>query len=811
MYKVIKKIMTYIVDLPEQELKNKIAKDFFNNFDNTQIINEIDFAISLKENTELYILWAEAKKGRSNIYKSFVQLILTIGKKRVFDKKLPPKFLGAFDCEKIAFIEYYKVMHIFLKNDFNWNVTPSDHNTKEFKELYNLAEEILKEESFIYYFEEDEDEIKSFIKDNFNTDKSSLNKIQIDKNNFVNIYYKWLERVKSKINADWEKIKKTGIIDADFYLADLLSENNLTLKDKLFVLLKNNYYELDRKIDNEGFLTLKQVYFNDNQKSHKDFWSIYKRPPKEEYWDYIIERRDLLVSQDIRERKGSFFTPRLWVEKSQEFISDVLGENWQDEYYIWDLAAGTGNLLAGLTNKYKIFASTIDRADVDIMKERIKNGANLLEDNVFQFDFLNDDFSKCPKALKEIIDDEEKRKKLVIYINPPYAEVSTKKRKQGKVGVNISLTHNKYMDILKTAGRELFAQFFIRIYKELNGCILCCFSTLKYVNGSAFESFRETFRAKFLKGFIVPADTFDNVKGQFPIGFLIWDTSKENNARHIKVNVYDKNNKSFGRKKIYFYKNDRYINQFINEYKTNDNNNIGFLDGINGNDFQHNNIIYILNSRKQVVNPRGIWINLNNLIPLCIYLSVRQCIKANWINDRDQFLYPNDFWKEDKEFQSDCLAFTLFHNQNRISDKEGINNWIPFTEQEIDAKGIFNSHFMIDFINGKIKISNNENNLILDESFFYIGDEKINFSLEALEVFDEGRKLWKYYHLFDSININASFYDIRGYFQGFKNNRMNNKSDDENYNILMNNLKEKMNILAKKISYKVYEYSFLKE
>ena len=200
--------MTYIVDLPEQELKNKIAKDFFNNFDNTQIINEIDFAISLKENTELYILWAEAKKGRSNIYKSFVQLILTIGKKRVFDKKLPPKFLGAFDCEKIAFIEYYKVMHIFLKNDFNWNVTPSDHNTKEFKELYNLAEEILKEESFIYYFEEDEDEIKSFIKDNFNTDKSSLNKIQIDKNNFVNIYYKWLERVKSKINADWEKIKK---------------------------------------------------------------------------------------------------------------------------------------------------------------------------------------------------------------------------------------------------------------------------------------------------------------------------------------------------------------------------------------------------------------------------------------------------------------------------------------------------------------------------------------------------------------------------------------------------------------------------
>ncbi|MCZ9932029.1 hypothetical protein OFQ52_14770 [Brachyspira hyodysenteriae] len=193
--------MIYSSNLREEELKNKIASDFFNDFDSTQIINEIDFTVSLKENKDIYILWAEAKKGRSDIYKSFVQLILTIGKKRIFDKKLPPKFLGAFDSEKIAFIEYYKVMHIFSKNDFNWNITPSDHHTKEFKELYSLAEEILKDESLLYYFDEDEEDIKKFIKDNFNTDKNSLNKIQIDKNNFVNIYYKWLERVKPFSNS----------------------------------------------------------------------------------------------------------------------------------------------------------------------------------------------------------------------------------------------------------------------------------------------------------------------------------------------------------------------------------------------------------------------------------------------------------------------------------------------------------------------------------------------------------------------------------------------------------------------------------
>jgi hypothetical protein len=38
---------------------------------------------------------------------------------------------------------------------------------------------------------------------------------------------------------------------------------------------------------------------------------------------------------------------------------------------VWDCAAGTGNLLTGLTNKYNIWASTLDTQDVDVMYERI--------------------------------------------------------------------------------------------------------------------------------------------------------------------------------------------------------------------------------------------------------------------------------------------------------------------------------------------------------------------------------------------------------------------------------------------------------
>lgn len=811
--------MSYSKTIREEELKNKVARDYFYSFDNTQIIDEIDFSIAPKKEADKkdteYFLWAEAKKGNKNdIYESFVQLILTIGKKRVFDKHLPPPFLGAFDAEKIAFIQYYKVLDVFNQNDFNWNVTPSDHESKEFKQLYKLVENTLKNESYIYKFDDDARELKEFIRVNFTAGKTSLSKVQIDKNNFVNIYSKWLNAVKESISVDWDRAKSFGIIDADFYLADLLSENNLTLKEKLYVILKTDHYELDRKIDDMGLASSKEAYFYDKQKSHNEFWKRYQRPPKSEYWDYIIERRDLLVPQDIRERKGSFFTPQIWVEKSQEYIAEVLGENWQDEYYIWDCAAGTGNLLAGLTNKYNIWASTLDKADAEIMKERVKNGANLLENHIFQFDFLNDEFDKLPEDLRRIVEDEESRKKLVIYINPPYAEAGNMQTQIGKGEhkKKVALDNNtyyKYKDIMSKASNELFAQFFIRIYKEIPNCILASFSTLKYVNSTNFIIFRETFKAKFLKGFIVPADTFDNVNGNFPIGFLIWDTNSKLKKSYIIVDVFDDKNFYISQKKFYINGNEfSNIGKWISQFRYDSSDICLGMFNTGRVDFQHQNLVYIQHN----IGDKGhsIFINEKNILPVCIFFAVRHCIKADWLNDRDQFLYPKNTWEDDIEFQNDCIAFTLFHSQNKISSEQGVNHWIPFTEVQLNAKDSFSSHFMTDFLAGKIKKTISDNDSLFSTNTK--PSSPLKFSSEADAVFEAGLSLWKYYHSFDLINVNASYYDIRAFFQKFNDKgRMNPTSKDETYNSLLACLKSKMDILAQKIAVKVYEHGFLKE
>jgi len=805
-------------NIREEELKNRVRDDWFNNFDTKEILGNIDFTV-FPTQVNIFgrnpLLWAEAKTGDFDIPSMFVQLILTIGKARTFDKTLPPAFLGAFDFKKIAFIPYINIQDIFYLNDFNWNVTASNHKTKEFNLIKERIETILKKNTLVYDYEKDEKDLKTFIKNNI-AKATATSKIKIDKNNFIPIYLRWLEFIKPEIDVNWEELNKANIFDNDFYLADLFVDDkdtqnlddDFTTRDNLFVVFNKQGY----KIAKENIRQMFDATINIKDKDkYQHFWKRYKRPPIKEFEDYIIERRDLLVPQDIRERKGAYFTPRQWVELSQKYITDYLGENWQDEYYIWDCAAGTGNLLAGLNNKYNIWASTLDQADVNVMHERVEHGANLLKNHVFQFDFLNDDFKKLPQALQDIINDPIKRKKLVIYINPPYAEGDTFiENKITRSGVGISKTQEKYKDAAGEVVSELFIQFLARIYNEIPECKIATFSTLKYLNSPKSARFRNFFKAKSELGFLSIGNSFDNVIGKFPIGFLIWNLEKNNEVfNSIKFDVYDKKGSFIGEKTFVNYDKERFLNDWLKNYYDKKNDKIGVL-GFVANDFQNQKLVFI------TTNGRGhheSYITQLNLKQFLIYFCVRHIFEHTWLNHNDQFLFPKCGWQEDMEFQNDCIAFSLFYEKNQIKSSDGTNHWIPFTEQEVNAKEKFESNFMTNFINGKLKIEQpNENSLFDIDSEKSIDNNKpLKFSEEAIDVFNSGRELWIYYHKQPNCNVNASLYDIREYFQGRNAaGKMNNKSDDKTYMDLIADLRTKIRVLAKKIEVKVYEYEFLK-
>lgn len=318
--------------------------------------------------------------------------------------------------------------------------------------------------------------------------------------------------------------------------------------------------------------------------------------------------------------------------------------------------------------------------------------------------------------------------------------------------------------------------------------------------------------------FIVPAKSFDNVSGDFPIGFMIWRTNEKHIFNEVIANVYDADSSYIEQKRITSYDNYKYINDWIKPYRASKNDRmiIGKIP-FKGNDFQNQRIIQIVHPNMKYNTQAGQFlINPQNLSIACVYFAVRKTVKATWLNDRDQFIKPSSNWFEDNEFKNDCLVYTLFNNV--IQSKYGVNHWIPFSEKEVGAQDTFDSHFMYDYINGKYSDKNAkaiQMGIFDKNSKDIINDRPLIFSHEAQQVIDCARELWKYYHKQKNANPNASLYDIRMYFQGTKVTPkgkiiMNPNSKDETYTSLLHDLRSKHKILSDKIVPKVFEYGFLK-
>jgi hypothetical protein len=778
----------------EKDLQLQVAQEFFADYAVSQEDKRIDFLVyspvgNLVNDT---YLWAEVKISPADITTMFTQLLLTI--KPLIDKgRMPPQFLGVFDKEKMVFLEYHNVLELFHQNDFNWNEKPSSPSQK----AKDSVEKYL-ENKIVYRFDDEKDLIHQFIKDNFIIGRAGTNKARITKNNFVSVFMKWAATVRPTIDINEADAKENKLIDGDFYLGDLLSQDNITLADLkgLRVALQNDHYRILMPESGKRFRLIAEIFFRDNGKVHREFWAKYERPPKEEFHKYMQERHDLLVPQEIRERKGAFFTPQIWVEKAQEYLAKTFGENWQDEYYVWDCCCGTGNLLAGLVNPHRVWASTLDQSDVDIVHTLIHNKkCNLLATHVFQFDFLNGDFNDLPDSLKAVINDCEKQKQLIVFINPPYGECGRAKKKGEENKSGIASEYEAYKTFENTLGkalRDIATLFIARVYKDIPNGNLGVFSKLKYVNAPNFKRFRQWFKVKYGDGFIVPADTFDNVCGRFPISFLTWKFLNGKKISTIRYDAFDKHDRFIKRLKTVANDNKPLINAWIESFRSVAQP-IGYL-SCKLNDFQNNKMVYIAaNADKLPVGCKVLDINEDNLRAAAVYLAVRHVFEHTWLNDRDQFLYPNDNWKRNKKFQTNCLIYTLFHPQNRIKSADGVNHWIPFTAAEVGAKDNFKSTFMSDYISGQ--------NLFRSASN------------AAKNVLSAGKALWTYYHeqikKLKTPPVDASLYEIREYFKGRSNGRLNTKSQDKKFNELDTALKEAMKQLAEEIKPCVYEYGFL--
>ena len=409
----------------------------------------------------------------------------------------------------------------------------------------------------------------------------------------------------------------------------------------------------------------------------------------------------------------------------------------------------------------------------------------------FQYDYLNDDLTddgqidysltnKVPASLQKAIKD---GKKILVLINPPYAEAANSAGSEGKTDVAKTRIAD-FMGDYGYASRELFTQFVVRISKEIPNATVAMFSTLKYFNAGNFEKFREKWRAKYLGGFIVHSRIFDGLTGSFPIGFLVWNTGIKVELTELSVGVLDKNTQEIGEKYFYNLPKNGHLNAWLPRLKTDSiniplknaihpqeakvkvsswiDNAIGYM-YCNSNDLQHAGQQTVLFS--SVYNGgNGFYVTSENVWQVAVIFSVRLLVKHTWVNHNDQFLQPTELLSD--EFKNDCLIWMLFNGKNcaagandlEWNDKKWslVNHFIPYTETEVGAPDRFESDFMVQYLAGLPALVGRKSVAPSDMSATSpsrritannaSSDLRASpFSSEAQTVLDAGRTLWQAY------------------------------------------------------------------
>ena len=691
-------------------------------------------------------IWFEAKDKPTSTYSMFTQLLHYVDDAFKKGEYVPP-FLCVIDTSKAAIMRTADVLPLLKSKNIKWGKSASKFTPEALEEVSNFIGTYFVSFKIETHEREFIDTVKLAIQ------TGEIIRTQITPDNLKQVFDKWVAMVGRELS---------GVSESDYALlfyADIMHDGKNATHEHLTARLLHDG-------EKPVFLLHGVAYNLGNYEGYRQFWAIYHKPPKAEHRNYLLERRDSLIPLDERSFKGAFYTPLHVVDKAYDLLSETLGNSWQKNYIVWDMCCGVGNLEVKHSNHRNVFMSTLDQADVDVMKA----SKTCVAATRFQYDYLNDDINdfgqidysltnKVPAELQQAIKD---GKKILVLINPPYAEATN--HEKGKSGVARTKFSSSGMNKFGKASNELYTQFIARIATEIPTATVAIFSTLKYFSAPTLDKFRDEWQANYLDGFVVHSRAFDGLDGDFPIGFLIWNTNqniKINLPSEISLEVLNKNADPIG-EKIFLNTNSlALLTDWIERPSVNKRETVPLKNAITpataskdlrgtkwsdgaiawlncaGNDLQNAANKTMLFS-SGYGSGRGFFVNVENLEKSAIVFSIRRLIKPTWINDRDQFLQPTKPLTD--EFKNDCLIWMLFNGSNlsasandlEWNDKKWsiVNHFIPYTEAEVNAPDRFESDFMVQYLSDK------------------------TLSPEAQAVMNEGRKLWQaYFSRTDTHNV----------------------------------------------------------
>lgn len=354
-------------------------------------------------------IWFEAKdKNNTSTYKMFTQLLHYVQQALNKGEKIPP-FLCVIDIEKAAILKTEDVIPFLEKKIIPWGKSGSSYTPQALEMVSSYIGTYIVQ----FKIETHEEEFLKTVKTAIKTGK--IIRTHITPDNLKQVFDKWVKMIGCELND----VKEEDY--ALLFFSDIMSDGTQTTNNDLPA-------QLLMKGTSPVFALGGKLYELNSKEGYRQFWAIYHRPPKEEYRNYLLERRDSLIPLDERSFKGAYYTPLNVVDKAYDKLTETLGKNWQKNYIVWDMCCGVGNLEVKHSNPRNIYMSTLDVADIDVMKAT----KTCVAATRFQYDYLNDDIddlgnidysltNKVPLGLRKAISE---GKRILILINPPYAEAT---------------------------------------------------------------------------------------------------------------------------------------------------------------------------------------------------------------------------------------------------------------------------------------------------------------------------------------------------------------------------------------------------
>ena len=419
------------------------------------------------------------------------------------------------------------------------------------------------------------------------------------------------------------------------------------------------------------------------------------------------------IEDTNRRNKGKFYTPTLFVDYAHKMISEALGDDWKDEYVVWDNCCGTKNLTRDYRFK-ELYCSTLENAELDISSRYNPEATS------FQFDFLNDPLEKLPKGLLEAF---EKNKKIVFFLNPPYAQNTGETKNIGTTEsiCKTNIRNSMNNDNMGFATRNLYTQFIYRIIKikesyNLSNFTFCIFCPTQFLTVPSFANFRNYLlnNFRFVNGVTFNAGHFANVSASWGIGLTIWNSGKNIDNNNFIFDIIDSDGENINiikKKNIYNIDGGKTLNSFA-KIKISDNDRIsnmpslssackyvgdnsiyasnafGFLTSEANNVWKSGSFVSLFSTPS--VSGHGITINENNFINALTIFASRKNIICDWINCKDEFMIPNVINNKWNEYSNDSIIYSIFHSgchcsSLKIKTKDIKNEFFWMSKSEIES------------------------------------------------------------------------------------------------------------------------------